>query len=124
MAIELQCRKVGMTQIFDDVGTCIPVTVLSAEPNVVVQVKTAEKEGYTAMQLGAGSKKPKQISGAMLGHFKSLQVPIKRELSEFRVSPDAILPVGTHISVRAEQGSTRQLDPPPRVESTLVVSTP
>ena len=60
-------------------------------------MKTEEKEGYTALQLGAGSKKPKQVTKALMGHFKRFDVPIKREVSEFRVTPDCVLPVGTHI---------------------------
>lgn len=61
-------------------------------------MKTEEKEGYTAMQLGAGSKKAKQVSKAMKGHFLKFEVPIKREVSEFRVTPDAVLPVGTQLN--------------------------
>jgi large subunit ribosomal protein L3 len=60
----------------------------------VVQVKTDEKEGYAALQLGAGAKRPKQLRGTLLGHYTAAGVPPKRKLAEFRVSADAVLPVG------------------------------
>ena len=60
----------------------------------VVQVKTESKEGYTALQLGSGAKRPKQLHGTQRGHFEAAGVPPKRRLAEFRVSPDALLPVG------------------------------
>jgi large subunit ribosomal protein L3 len=61
----------------------------------VVQVKTDAKEGYTALQVGAGSRKPKQVTSPLAGHFRWAGVPIKRRLAEFHVTPDALLPVGT-----------------------------
>lgn len=67
----------------------------SPNPPQVVQVKTAEKEGYDSLQVGAGSRKAKQVSSPLGGHFKWAGVPIKRRLVEFRVSRDALLPVGT-----------------------------
>ena len=64
----------------------------------VVQIKTEEKEGYTSLQLGAGYKKPKQVNRAYMGHFAAQDLSIKREVSEFRVTPDAVIPVGTTLS--------------------------
>ncbi len=73
-------EKLGMTQVFEDDGTVVPVTVLKVEPNVVVQVKTKEKDGYEAVQIGAGSKK--KITKPLKGHFKNLGN--FRRLKEFR----------------------------------------
>ena len=56
MAIEFMCRKIGMTQLFNEAGECIPVTVLDAQPNRVVQKKTPERDGYSALQLGYGER--------------------------------------------------------------------
>lgn len=86
--------KVGMTQEWDHWGVRIPLTVLWIDDCQVVQVKTPEKDGYLALQLGIGSKRPKQIPGTLRGHFTAAGVPIKRKLAEFRVSPNSILPVG------------------------------
>ncbi len=58
MAIELLCRKIGMTQIFEESGVAVAVTVLDVSPNLVVQKKSAEKDGYTALQLGFGDRRP------------------------------------------------------------------
>jgi len=89
VAIELLCRKIGMTQIFDDQGNCIPVTVLEAEPNVVVQKKTAASDGYTALQLGgAGTRRNAVVSKAELGHFAKVDTAPARALKESRVSED------------------------------------
>ena len=74
MAIELLCRKLGMTQIFLDSGECIPVTVLDASPNTVVDKKTEERDQYTALQLGVGERKESRFGKAELGHFKSKNV--------------------------------------------------
>jgi large subunit ribosomal protein L3 len=88
MAIELLCRKIGMTQIFDEAGACIPVTVLEAGPNVVVQKKTPESDGYTAVQLGFGERRPSLFSKAERGHFEKAQVAPKRHLVESRLDAD------------------------------------
>lgn len=86
--------KVGMTQEWDAWGARVPLTILWVDDCQVVQVKTEEKEGYTALQLGSGAKRPKQLHGTLRGHFEAAGVPLKRKLAEFRVSPDALLPVG------------------------------
>ena len=69
MAIELLCRKVGMTRIFTEGGESIAVTVLEAGPNPVVQKKTEETDGYTALQLGFGERSKKNVGKPVLGHF-------------------------------------------------------
>ncbi|MGH0036055.1 MAG: 50S ribosomal protein L3 [Myxococcota bacterium] len=79
------CRKLGMTQIFDDEGRCIPVTVLEATPNVVVQKKTDESDGYTAVQLGFGERRPELFSKPERGHFEKANVAPRRELAESRL---------------------------------------
>ena len=88
MSIELMCRKVGMTQIFDDAGECIPVTVLAAEPNVVVQKKTEESDGYTAVQLGYGDRRRSLFNKAELGHFEKAGVAPRRHLKESRLTAE------------------------------------
>ena len=90
MAIELLCRKVGMTQIFDEDGTCVPVTVLSAEPNVVAQVKTEATDGYSAVQLGYGERRPGLFNKPMRGHFEKANTAPRRHLKESRVEADEV----------------------------------
>ena len=86
MAIELLCRKIGMTRIYDESGESIGVTVLEAGPNPVVQKKSAAKEGYDALQLGFGERKRSRTSKGLLGHFEKAKVAPKRHLRESRVS--------------------------------------
>jgi large subunit ribosomal protein L3 len=88
VSIELLCRKIGMTQIFEESGQAIPVTVLEASPNLVVQKKTAEKDGYTALQLGFGDRRPSGADKAQQGHFKKAGVAPKRHLAESRISAE------------------------------------
>ncbi|KAL3687397.1 hypothetical protein R1sor_013706 [Riccia sorocarpa] len=92
--------KCGMTAVWDKWGTRVPVTVLWIDDNQVVQAKTKEKEGHNALQIGAGQKKAKQLTKPELGHFIASGVPLKRELAEFPVSEDGLLPVGTVLGVR------------------------
>jgi len=100
MAIELLCRKVGMTRLFDDAGDAVPVTVLEAGPNVVVQKKTDEKEGYTALQLGFGDRRENLFTKPARGHFEKAGVPPKRHLRESRVDAEeaAAHEVGSEIT--------------------------
>ena len=77
-------KKVGMTQIFDAEGKVIPVTVIEAGPCVVTQVKTAEKEGYNAVQLGFEDVKEKKLNKPELGHLKKAGEAVKKYLKEFR----------------------------------------
>ncbi len=87
-------KKLGMTRIFNDVGQHIPVTVLLMDSVQVVSVRNRETDGYSAVQLGAGSIKVKNVSAAMRGHFAKVSVLPKRKVSEFRVSDDALLEPG------------------------------
>lgn len=77
-------KKIGMTQIFDEAGKVIPVTVVEAGPCVVVQKKTVENDGYEAVQLGFGDIRAKRVSKPLAGHFKKADVALKRTLKEFR----------------------------------------
>ncbi|CUJ84511.1 50S ribosomal protein L3 [Shimia thalassica] len=91
-------KKVGMTRLFMEDGKQIPVTVLQLENLQVVAQRTVETDGYTAVQLGAGSAKAKRTSQAMRGHFAKANVAPKRKVAEFRVSEDALIEVGAEIS--------------------------
>jgi len=91
-------RKVGMTRLFMDDGKQIPVTVLQLDGCQVVAQRTADKDGYTAVQLGAGAAKAKRTSQAMRGHFSKASVAPKRKVAEFRVDPDNLIDVGAEIS--------------------------
>lgn len=90
MTLELLCRKVGMTRIFTESGECIPVTVLEAGPNTVLQKKTPERDGYAALQLGFQGRRPKTLSRAQLGHFKKADTEAKRFVRECRVSAEEL----------------------------------
>jgi large subunit ribosomal protein L3 len=91
-------KKVGMTRLFMEDGRQIPVTVLQLDKLQVVAQRTIEKDGYTAVQLGAGSPKVKRVSQAMRGHFAAAKVEPKRKVAEFRVSSDNLIGVGEEIS--------------------------
>jgi len=90
-------KKVGMTRLFMEDGRQIPVTVLQLDGLQVVAQRTVEKDGYTAVQLGAGSPKVKRVSKAMRGHFAAAKVEPKRKIAEFRVAPENLIPVGEEI---------------------------
>lgn len=89
MAIELMCRKIGMTRFFDEAGACVPVTVLDASPNVVVQKKTVENDGYSAIQLGYGERRLNLFDKARRGHFEKANVAPTRHLRESRIGEKA-----------------------------------
>ncbi|PIE15926.1 MAG: 50S ribosomal protein L3 [Rhodobacterales bacterium] len=91
-------KKMGMTRLFMEDGKQIPVTVLLLDNLQVVANRTAEKDGYTAVQLGAGTAKAKRTSKAMRGHFAAAKVAPKRKLAEFRVSAENLIDVGAEIS--------------------------
>ena len=91
-------RKLGMTRIFNDAGRHVPVTVLKMDDVQVVAQMTGEKNGYTAVQLGAGTAKAKNVSKAMRGHFAKASVMPKAKLAEFRISEDAMVEVGANIA--------------------------
>jgi large subunit ribosomal protein L3 len=87
-------KKIGMTRIFDEVGNMIPVTVIEAGPCYVTQVKTREKDGYDAVQLGYGSKKEKNTTKPLLGHFKNANTAPQRKLKEFSPFSDREVKIG------------------------------
>jgi len=90
-------KKVGMTRIFQEDGKQIPVTVLQLDNLQVVAQRTVEKDGYSAVQLGAGAAKAKRTSKAMRGHFAAAKVEPKRTIAEFRVAPENLIEVGEEI---------------------------
>ena len=90
-------KKLGMTRLFMDDGRQIPVTVLQLENLQVVAQRTSERDGYTAVQLGAGAAKAKRVSQQMRGHFAAAKVEPKRKVAEFRVSEDNLIDVGEEI---------------------------
>jgi large subunit ribosomal protein L3 len=90
-------KKVGMTRLFQEDGRQIPVTVLQLDKLQVVAQRTAEKDGYTAVQLGAGTAKAKRTSAPMRGHFAAAKVEPKRKVCEFRVSEENLIAVGEEI---------------------------
>lgn len=87
-------KKIGMTQIFDEKGKVVPVTVVEAGPCVVSQVKTIETDGYAAIQMGYGDIKPKHVTKPLQGHFKKADVAPKRVLKEFRFDDCAAYELG------------------------------
>lgn len=90
-------RKVGMTRLFTEEGSHVPVTVLKVDQCQVVAVRTAEKDGYTALQLGVGKAKVKNVGKPLRGHFAKAKIEPKRKLAEFRVPADKLLEVGAEI---------------------------
>jgi large subunit ribosomal protein L3 len=92
-------RKLGMTRLFNDDGTHVPVTVLLLDEVQVVAQRTPEKDGYAAVQLGIGRAKPKNTGKALRGHFAKAKVEPKAKLVEFRVDPGAMPEVGATLSV-------------------------
>jgi large subunit ribosomal protein L3 len=91
-------QKVGMTRIFTDAGEHVPCTVLKLDNCQVVAHRTTDKNGYNAVQLGAGLAKVKNVSKAQRGHFAVAKVEPKRKIVEFRVDADAMIPVGAEIT--------------------------
>ncbi|NCQ25524.1 MAG: 50S ribosomal protein L3 [Rhodobacteraceae bacterium CG17_big_fil_post_rev_8_21_14_2_50_63_15] len=91
-------KKVGMTRLFMDDGRQVPVTVLQLDNLQVVAQRTPEKDGYSAVQLGAGTAKAKRTSQAMRGHFAAARVEPKRKIAEFRVAPENLIGVGEEIT--------------------------
>ena len=91
-------KKVGMTRLFMEDGRQVPVTVLQLDGLQVVAQRTAERDGYSAVQLGAGAAKPKRVSQPMRGHFAAANVAPKRKIAEFRVAPENLIAVGEEIT--------------------------
>jgi large subunit ribosomal protein L3 len=95
----LIAQKLGMTRVFTDAGEHVPVTVLKVEKCQVIAQRTDERNGYTAVQLGVGARKPKHTSAPMRQHFAKAQVEPKLRVAEFRVSPENLIEVGAEITV-------------------------
>ena len=87
-------RKIGMTQLFDEKGDVVPVTVIEAGPCTVTEVRTSERDGYTALQLGFGTNKEKRFTKPVLGQFTKRNLPPSRHLREFRTPDVAEYKVG------------------------------
>jgi len=94
----LIAQKVGMTRIFKEDGTHVPVTVLKVDTVQVVSTRSVEKDGYTAVQLGYGQAKVKNVTKPQRGHFAAAKVEPKKKLVEFRVAPENVLEVGVELS--------------------------
>lgn len=92
-------KKLGMTQVFDDKGLAIPVTVIKVDPIVVVQIKTVEKDGYNAIQVGTTAAKEKHLTKAQIGHFAKNKLENFRNLQEFRVDNPQDYTVGQQIEL-------------------------
>src|SRR5579864_4792295 len=99
MRTGLIAQKLGMSRVFNAEGNHVPVTVLKVDNCQVVAVRTEEKDHYNAVQLGVGTRRVKNVTQPMRGHFAKAQVEPKRKLAEFRVSKDALLEVGAELSV-------------------------
>lgn len=99
MRTGLIAKKLGMSRIFEADGTHVPVTVLSVDGLKVVSVRTLQKDGYAAVQLGTGHMKAKNVTKPMKGHFAKANMEPKKKLCEFRVSEDCLLEVGSELSV-------------------------
>jgi large subunit ribosomal protein L3 len=99
MRTGLIAKKMGMTRVFDAAGRHVPVTVLQVENCQVVSQRTKERDGYTAVQLGVGKAKVKNVAAPMRGHFAKAEVEPKMRLAEFRVSEDNMIDVGATLSV-------------------------
>jgi large subunit ribosomal protein L3 len=97
MRTGLIAQKLGMTRTFSEEGAHVPVTVLRVEKCEVVAVRTTERDGYTAVQLGVGTAKPRNTTKAQRGHFAKAKVEPKRKLAEFRVTADALLEIGAEL---------------------------
>ena len=95
----LVARKLGMTRVFDADGQHVPVTVLAVENCQVVAVRSEEKDGYSALQLGVGTAKTKNVTKAQRGHFAKAKVEPKAKVGEFRVDETALLEVGAEVHV-------------------------
>jgi large subunit ribosomal protein L3 len=107
MKIILIGKKVGMTQVYNEAGELIPVTVIEAGPCPVLQVKTLDKDGYHAVQIGFGSKKEKNTSKGQLGHFKNAGVEPLRTIREIRLESASDLQVGSVLTLEDLKGETK-----------------
>lgn len=105
MAIGILGKKIGMTQVFDEEGFVTPVTVIKSEPNQILDLRTEEKNGYTAVQLGYGEKKKNRLTKPLEGHYKKLaelsgkEVSVKQHVKEFRLNDTAEYVPGEYLKV-------------------------
>lgn len=97
MSVGILGTKLGMTQIFDDAGVAIPVTVIQAGPCTVTQVKTKQTDGYSAIQVGYGEVKPKALNKPLLGHLAKSSAPTLRHLKEYRLDNSGDYALGQEI---------------------------
>lgn len=95
-------KKMGMTQVFDEQGTVIPVTVIQAGPCYITQIRSTDRDGYVSVQLGYGETKPKNLTKGQLGHLKKADLPALRHLREFRIASNA--------DVAVEEGQEIKVD--------------
>ncbi len=98
MRTGLIAKKLGMARFFDEAGVHVPVTVLALEGCSVTAQRTQDKDGYVALQLGAGARKAKNTTKALRGHFAKAEVEPKQQLGEFRVSPENLIDVGAEMT--------------------------
>ncbi len=108
MAIELLCRKIGMTRLYAESGQSVAVTVLEAGPNPVIQKKTPEKDGYSALQLGFQARTAKRLSNAMKGHFEKAKLAPLRRIAESRLSAEDAAAYEVGQEIRADLFSAGQ----------------
>ena len=101
MAIGLLGNKIGMTQIFDESGNIIPVTILKVGPCIVTQVKTSEKDGYDSIQIGYGSVSNKSLTQPELGHLQKSNIQPLKYLKEFRINADSEFQIGQVLNVES-----------------------
>jgi large subunit ribosomal protein L3 len=99
MSIGLLGKKIGMTRVYDDKGVATPVTVIATGGNRVLQVKTTETDGYTAVQVGFDDQKPQRVSKAQLGHFKKSESGAKKFIREFRLKDGETAPESADVPV-------------------------
>ena len=99
MRTGLIAQKQGMTRVFDEDGRTVPVTVLKVDACQVVAQRTEEKDGYVAVQMGAGTRKMKRTTKAQRGHFAKAKVEPKQKVAEFRVAAENMVDIGAELGV-------------------------
>jgi large subunit ribosomal protein L3 len=101
VSIGLLGNKIGMTQIFDESGNIIPVTILKVGPCIITQIKTIEKDGYDSIQIGYGSVSSKSLTQPQLGHLQKSNIQPFKYLKEFRINSDSEFQIGQVLNVEA-----------------------
>jgi len=100
-------KKLGMTQLWDDGGKVVPVTVVAVEPNVVTAIRTVENDGYPAVQLAAGAIDPRKVTKPLRGHFEAAGVTPRRHVAEIRTAASGDYTLGQEITVEAFEPGTK-----------------